>query len=363
MERWRFASPDPEATRAIGRELGRAIGADGLVIALVGPLGAGKTVFVKGLAEGLGVEPRAVSSPTFVIAQQYALPDGPETLHHVDLYRLEREEELEAIGFDEMFSPGEVLAVEWADRFPGVLGAEWLRIELGPPEAGAGAEAGAGTGREARVEAQGEDPRRVLADWADRVERGPGLPAVATPTGGSDRAGRGGPGVGLGAGEPREMRLLAGLALAGLLVLGAAGLRPGDSEGPPSRGDCERLAPRAADAFGTLRVACAETADEPVPHLVGVARLVHGARVDLTTASAELLEALPGIGPARAAAIVGHRAERPFASLASLEAVPGIGPGTRARLERWLEVGADRAESRRDHSRREGAMTREEGTR
>ena len=76
MTPWSFVSPDAEATRAIGRELGRAIGADGLVLALVGPLGAGKTVFVKGLAEGLGVEPRAVSSPTFVIAQQYAVPEA-----------------------------------------------------------------------------------------------------------------------------------------------------------------------------------------------------------------------------------------------------------------------------------------------
>ena len=65
MASWTFVSRDPDETRAIARELGRAIGADGAVLALIGPLGAGKTVFVKGLAEGLGVDPRGVSSPTF----------------------------------------------------------------------------------------------------------------------------------------------------------------------------------------------------------------------------------------------------------------------------------------------------------
>ena len=88
MASWTCNSANPEDTHAMGRALGQSIGADGLAIALVGPLGAGKTVFVRGLAEGLGVEPRSVSSPTFVIAQQYAVPQGPETLHHVDLYRL-----------------------------------------------------------------------------------------------------------------------------------------------------------------------------------------------------------------------------------------------------------------------------------
>ena len=77
---WTFVSRDPEETRAIARELGRAVGSDGAVLALIGPLGSGKTVFVKGLAEGLGVDPRGVSSPTFVIAQQYAVPEDEFTL-------------------------------------------------------------------------------------------------------------------------------------------------------------------------------------------------------------------------------------------------------------------------------------------
>jgi len=133
MQTWIFDSPDAVHTIEAGAELGRSIGASGLAIALIGPLGAGKTVFVKGLATGLGIDPRVVSSPTFVIAQQYVLPSGPETLHHVDLYRLESSMELESIGFYDMLAPGQVAAVEWADRFPEVLGHEYLSIEFEGP--------------------------------------------------------------------------------------------------------------------------------------------------------------------------------------------------------------------------------------
>ncbi|MFP6655824.1 MAG: tRNA (adenosine(37)-N6)-threonylcarbamoyltransferase complex ATPase subunit type 1 TsaE, partial [Myxococcota bacterium] len=78
MQSWFFDSLNAEQTLACGAALGRAIGVEGIALALSGPLGAGKTVFVKGLAEGLGVDPRSVSSPTFVLAQQYAIPAGPE---------------------------------------------------------------------------------------------------------------------------------------------------------------------------------------------------------------------------------------------------------------------------------------------
>lgn len=194
MEAWSFDSRDPDETRAAGRELGRSIGADGLAIALVGPLGAGKTVFVKGLAEGLGVDPRVVSSPTFVIAQQYVVPEGPDVLHHIDLYRLESEDELESIGFYDMLVPGAVLAAEWADRFPGVLGSEVLSIAFEGPSPGvepasespesrdeALGDAGrsmlgdtgssGGSLRTATVAAQGKVAQWVLADWAARLER------------------------------------------------------------------------------------------------------------------------------------------------------------------------------------------------
>jgi len=105
----------------------------GLVVSLVGPLGAGKTVFVKGLAEGLGIDPAMVASPTFVIASEYPLGPG-RRLAHVDLYRVESLEELEAAGFLDLLGPGVVVAVEWGDRFPAALPSDRLQIAISRPE-------------------------------------------------------------------------------------------------------------------------------------------------------------------------------------------------------------------------------------
>ena len=105
------------------------------MVALVGPLGAGKTAFVKGLAEGLGVDAGAVASPTFVIANE--LPaSGGRTLVHADLFRIGSVDELEAAGLHDWLGPGRVLAVEWADRLPGALPGEglWIAFERVPGE-------------------------------------------------------------------------------------------------------------------------------------------------------------------------------------------------------------------------------------
>lgn len=123
----------PEATRALAAALGRAVPPEGLVVALVGPLGAGKTVFAKGLAEGLGLDPAGVASPTFVIASEYPLSPAqgrPRRLAHVDLYRVESARELEAVGFDDLLAPGVVLVVEWADRFPAALPPDHLELRF-----------------------------------------------------------------------------------------------------------------------------------------------------------------------------------------------------------------------------------------
>ena len=123
---------DAQDTRMLGWRLGEAA-FPGLVVALDGPLGAGKTEFVKGLAEGLGCAD-AASSPTFAIAHQY--PGGRFPLHHFDFYRIESEEELLTCGFEELSDDG-VVAVEWAVRFSARLprGAVWVRIEI-PPSGG-----------------------------------------------------------------------------------------------------------------------------------------------------------------------------------------------------------------------------------
>ena len=161
----RWISPSPEATHAAARRLAGALDAAGLVIGLIGPLGAGKTAFVKGLAEGLGLDPAQVASPTFVIACEYATPGGLR-LAHVDCLRVESEAELEAAGFLDLLVPGVVLAVEWSDRFPDALPAD--RLELRFARA-AGADAA--TRRELNAVAFGPVSQAALARWRDALDR------------------------------------------------------------------------------------------------------------------------------------------------------------------------------------------------
>jgi tRNA threonylcarbamoyladenosine biosynthesis protein TsaE len=124
-----FHSRNPAETRALARGLAREIDRSGLVIALVGPLGAGKTVFAKGLAEGLDVDERLLSSPSFVIANELKTPGGVR-LVHADLYRVEDEGELESAGWLDWLEDGSVVAVEWGDRFPEALPRDHLEVRL-----------------------------------------------------------------------------------------------------------------------------------------------------------------------------------------------------------------------------------------
>ena len=119
--------PDLAATEAFGRRLGGLL-FPGAVVALVGPLGAGKTHLVRAVAEGLGLaDGRVVSSPTFVLIQEYParLP-----VYHFDAYRLRGEAEFAELGAHEYFEGDGVCLVEWADRVRGALPAEHLRITL-----------------------------------------------------------------------------------------------------------------------------------------------------------------------------------------------------------------------------------------
>jgi tRNA threonylcarbamoyladenosine biosynthesis protein TsaE len=112
--------PEPEVTithsdretEEIARALGRRIGV-GTRVHLFGDLGAGKTAFIRGLADGLGVDPDEVTSPTFTLIQEYR---GRVPLYHVDLYRL-TPLEVPDLGLDALAADG-VLAVEWAERLP-----------------------------------------------------------------------------------------------------------------------------------------------------------------------------------------------------------------------------------------------------
>ncbi len=121
-----FTTGTPEETIALGAALGGVL-AGGEFVALTGPLGAGKTQFVKGLARGLGVpDDEPIISPTFVLVREYA---GRLRLFHLDLYRLRGDIELADLGVDEMLHSGEaVVAAEWADRAPAATPTEAWRI-------------------------------------------------------------------------------------------------------------------------------------------------------------------------------------------------------------------------------------------
>jgi len=107
-----FISHSPAETEALGEKLGRAA-ERGLVLALSGDLGAGKTQFVKGLARGLGISAR-VHSPTFTLVNEYG--GGRLKLFHLDLYRLETPAQILSAGIEEFLSPDGVAVIEWAER-------------------------------------------------------------------------------------------------------------------------------------------------------------------------------------------------------------------------------------------------------
>ena len=116
----------PEQTHRLGRMIGERAW-PGAVVALVGDLGAGKTVFAKGLAEGLGVK-AIVTSPTFVLMMLHE--DGRMPFVHADLYRLGDQEEAELIGLPEALEGDGLSVVEWADLFPDLLPEDHLEVRL-----------------------------------------------------------------------------------------------------------------------------------------------------------------------------------------------------------------------------------------
>ena len=119
-------SRSPEETFAVGKRLAEAA-APGDILTLTGDLGVGKTVFVKGFAEGLGIaEP--VTSPTFTILCEYKT--GRIPLYHFDVYRIEDEDEMYAVGLDEYLSGDGVCLIEWAERIEDLLPREVKKITI-----------------------------------------------------------------------------------------------------------------------------------------------------------------------------------------------------------------------------------------
>lgn len=141
--------------------LADAIDERGAVIALIGALGTGKTLFVKGLAQGLGLDPAGVASPTFVIASEYRAP-ADRGFAHVDLYRLKSAAELEGAGFLDLLAPGAIVAIEWGDRFSEALPADRLEVTI-ERRAGIAAE------RSFSASARGPLAEAALTRWRARI--------------------------------------------------------------------------------------------------------------------------------------------------------------------------------------------------
>ncbi|MBN1268927.1 MAG: tRNA (adenosine(37)-N6)-threonylcarbamoyltransferase complex ATPase subunit type 1 TsaE [Kiritimatiellae bacterium] len=121
----RRTSSSPEETHAIARDLAARLG-PGAVLAFHGELGAGKTCFIQGLAEGLGVT-QAVNSPTFMIVNEYR---GRLPLYHIDLYRIHGEEDALNLGLDEYLHGRGVTAIEWAEKVERLLPPAAVHITL-----------------------------------------------------------------------------------------------------------------------------------------------------------------------------------------------------------------------------------------
>jgi tRNA threonylcarbamoyladenosine biosynthesis protein TsaE len=146
-------------TRALGEAVASLL-VPGDVVSLTGDLGAGKTTFVQGAATGLGVR-EPVLSPTFMLVREY---EGRAPVYHLDVYRLERIQDVMDLGFDEMLDAAHVVFIEWGDAIRALLPDSHLQIEITmPPDAA--------SGRQVALAGQGQS-------WAGRWER---LEQVAQP--------------------------------------------------------------------------------------------------------------------------------------------------------------------------------------
>ena len=121
-----YITHSPEETRALGRTLAQAL-QWGAVVAFTGDLGAGKTAFVSGMAEGLGIEER-VTSPSFTIVNEYE--GGRLPLFHFDMYRLGSADELFHIGWEDYLARNGVCAVEWSENVDEALDGDTIRVDI-----------------------------------------------------------------------------------------------------------------------------------------------------------------------------------------------------------------------------------------
>ena len=127
MKKFRFIAEDEQGTDRLGLLLAEALPL-GTVVALVGTLGAGKTRLVQGVAQALGVPPDAVTSPTFVLVNEYI--QGQTPIYHFDTYRLRDDDEFLELGPEEYFDSIGLTFIEWADKVLTCLPPDYLRIDI-----------------------------------------------------------------------------------------------------------------------------------------------------------------------------------------------------------------------------------------
>ncbi|HJU06461.1 MAG TPA: tRNA (adenosine(37)-N6)-threonylcarbamoyltransferase complex ATPase subunit type 1 TsaE [Nitrospiraceae bacterium] len=123
---WECESHSVADTEALGQRIGQLLHG-GEILALQGELGAGKTALIRGIATGLDIPPRTVSSPTFVLVHRYR---GRLVLVHADLYRLEAHTEFPQLGIDEDFDGRTVVAIEWAEKAERDLPSDRMEVHL-----------------------------------------------------------------------------------------------------------------------------------------------------------------------------------------------------------------------------------------
>jgi tRNA threonylcarbamoyladenosine biosynthesis protein TsaE len=128
-----FQTRGEEETVQLGREIAARLPPRAVVL-LIGNLGAGKTTLAKGIVSGLGAaEPDDVTSPTFTLIHEYGRSSQGAWVYHIDLYRLERPEEVARLGLEEIFDRDAVVLIEWGERFPHLMPADRIEIRIEAP--------------------------------------------------------------------------------------------------------------------------------------------------------------------------------------------------------------------------------------
>ncbi|MCZ6681392.1 MAG: tRNA (adenosine(37)-N6)-threonylcarbamoyltransferase complex ATPase subunit type 1 TsaE [Candidatus Poribacteria bacterium] len=122
-----FRTHTPEETHEVGEEIGRQL-QSGDVVALIGDLGVGKTCLTQGIARGVGLDPdQVVNSPSYILINEYA---GRTPIYHIDLYRLQRLEEIVDLGLEEYLEGDGICVIEWADRMEKLLPENYIQIRM-----------------------------------------------------------------------------------------------------------------------------------------------------------------------------------------------------------------------------------------